>query len=145
MKVREMYEEFERRGLERGEILYATEEAYSYGTNCFDLIFCFDPYVAVRFHYYPIQDEIEPIAIIIVIKKEKDKNYKDLVETLLPFILAAEEDEELLKIYVKPPKASAKALLDKAIEIADSVVKYLNKDSEVGILAYRPTECEPRV
>ncbi len=144
MKVIELYDEFKRRGIEGAEIIYATEQAFSYGTNCFDLIFCEDPYVAVRFHYYPIQDEVEPIALIIVIRKEKGRDYKSLLETLLPFILAAEEDEEYLKIYVKPPNGNARELLNKAIEIGESIVKYLNKDSEVGILAYQPTECELR-
>ena len=144
MKVRELYEEFMRRGIEGAEIIYATEQAFSYGTNCFDLIFCDDPYVAIRFHYYPIQDEVEPIALIVIIKKEEGKDYKSLLETLLPFILAAEEDEEYLRIYINPPKGNAKELLDKAIEVGESIVKYLNKNSPVGILAYQPTECEPR-
>ncbi len=124
------------------ESLAILEESVTYGTNCFDLVFSDNPYVGLRFYYNNIDENVIPVVIRVMIKKSDCKLDKDVLERILPSILAAEEDEDVILLALSVPKyESLDELLKYMIEVARGIKSVCGLGKEVKLEGYVPTDC----
>ncbi len=141
--LRDLWEVFKELGAEGISALEAAEESVTYGTNCFEVVVSERPYVALRFHYDPYNEVVRPIVLRIHINKKQFKADKKLVESTLPALISAEEDEDWLSIALRPPKGNAKEVLTTAMNVAEKLQKALGADARVGVLGHLPVDCGP--
>ncbi|UXD22808.1 hypothetical protein IPA_08415 [Ignicoccus pacificus DSM 13166] len=121
----------------------AAEESVTYGTNCFEIVLSERPYAGIRFQYDQYSESVRPLILRIHIKKKEFNVPKELVESLLPALVSAEEDEEWMSIALRLPKEDDPR---KLIESAMEVVKTFNLrigGSESKIYGYVPVDCGP--
>jgi len=142
-KLKELGEAFEKLGLEPAEAFSAAEESVTYGTNCFDLVFSDEPYVGLRLFYDNLNEELMPVVVRIRINKKLHKIGKEAIEAILPALLSAEEDEDVMLIAARPPRArSLEELIKSMEELAKSLRKLVGEEGG-GLMGYVPTDCTP--
>ena len=141
--LKELGEVFEKRGLPSAEGFAAAEESVTYGTNCFDLVFSDEPYVALRLYYDNLNEKLRPVVVRIRVNKKLHSLGKEALEAILPALLAAEEDEDVLLIAARPPKAkSLEELVEQMEELARSLRKLVGEEGG-GLVGYAPADCAP--
>jgi len=139
--LKELAEAFEAQGLPSIEAFSAAEESVTYGTNCFDLVFSDEPYVALRVYYDNLNKKLIPVVIRIMVKKGKHELKKEALEAILPALISAEEDQEVILIAARPPAAeSLKEMFELMKSLATSIRKLVG-EGEASFLGYVPSDC----
>jgi len=140
--LKELREALEELGAEGIAAFEAAEESVTYGTNCFELVLSERPYAAIRFHHDQYSETVRPIVLRIHVKKEFNVP-KEVVESLLPALISAEEDQEWISIALRVPKAkSLKELIESSIEVIRAINMRIG-GGESGVKGYLPVECGP--
>lgn len=142
ISVKEWVETLSKFNIQGPESFAILEESVTYGTNCFDLVFSDNPYVGLRFYYNNLDDTIIPVIIRIMIKKKDCKIDKEVLERILPSILAAEEDEDVILLALNVPKyENLEELLEQMIEVAKNIKVLCGRNEDARLEGYVPTDC----
>ena len=142
ISVKEWVETLSKYGIESPESFSMLEESVTYGTNCLDLVLSEKPYVGLRFYYNNFDEYLIPVILRVMIKKKDCKLNKDVLKSILPSILAAEEDQDVMLLALKVPKFdSLDELLRQGLEVAKSLKEICGTGKEARLEGYVPTDC----
>ncbi len=140
--IKDWVERIAKYGIERPESFAVLEESVTYGTNCFDLVFSENPYVGLRLFYDSINEKIIPVVIRVMVKKKDCKIDKNVLEKILPSVLAAEEDEDVMLLALRVPKfEDLDELIQNMIEIAKNLKEVCGMKEGARLEGYVPTDC----
>ncbi|NPA85764.1 MAG: hypothetical protein GXO07_07195 [Crenarchaeota archaeon] len=140
-KLKELAEVFEKIGIGSREAFVAAEESATFGTNCFDLVFSDEPYVALRLYYDSMNDELIPVVVRIKVDKQEHELGKEALEAMLPALLSAEEDEEVILIAARPPKArDLKEMVEMMTDLSRAIRELVGEKGG-GLIGYTPADC----
>ncbi len=140
--VKEWVETLSKYNIQGPESFAILEESVTYGTNCFDLVFSDNPYVGLRFYYNSLDNTVIPVIIRIMIKKKDCKIDKEVLERILPSILAAEEDEDVILLALNVPKyENFDELMKQMIEVAKNIKVLCGRNEDARLEGYVPTDC----